>query len=201
MHGRKRKLIMLALFAIIQLKMATKPKITVMPEKPKRFTKKRVLVGASVLVVLALLGGGVWAWLAHRSDNKDGTQKPLTQEQVTKAVDHAFASNDYNSAIDTLKSQPQDTQTQLMLASAYVNKKDYKNALAIYAKLDSEGKMTVGYLPGAGAVAEQAKDYKTALKYYQEAKTQTLAQKDQIPTWKDDVAQFNTSIKRVQKKL
>lgn len=180
--------------------MAKKPTITVMPETPSRFSfnKKKILLLAAVVVVIAAAGG--WLWWSNRSDDTDKKPPKLTPAQVNQTVDKAIASGKYDDALGKLKDQPDSVEKQLAVAIIYMNKKDYKSALAIYNDLDQQGKLPLGYISGAASFAELAKDKPLALHYYKEAKEKTLAQKEQIPTWKDDVARFDAAIKRLQKK-
>jgi len=174
-----------------------KPEVTVVSGKSRHFGKKELLVAAVVLLVV--LGGVAFGFMqkANKPKSNDGSKEP-TAQQVSQAVDEAFASGNYDKAIETLKSQPESTQKQLLLATAYVNKRDYKSALDIYAKLDSEGQLSSSHMSGAADVAEVAKDYKLAIKYHQKAKELVLAQKDQRPNWQGEVALHDAAIKRLQ---
>jgi tetratricopeptide (TPR) repeat protein len=181
--------------------MAKKPTITVMPETPGHFGKKRVLLMTVCVVVLAALGFGAWVWWNSRTDEKANTPpKDLSVKQLNDVTNKAIASGKYDAALDTLKDQPQTADTKLALALVYMNKKEYKSALAIYDELDQKGELPLGYMSGAASFAELAKEYRKALHYYQEAKKETLAQKNAIPTWKDDVARYDAAIKRLQSK-
>lgn len=187
-------------FAILIYKMVKKPTITVMPETQRRFGKKKIFLIAGGVVVAAVLIGGVWMWWSGRPVD-EVTKKPetLSTGQINQVVDKSIASGNYDDALETLKDQPQSVEKQLAVAIVYMNKKDYKSALAIYNDLDRQDKLPLGYISGAASFAELAKDEALALHYYKEAKEKTLAQKDAIPTWKDDVARYDAAIKRLQK--
>lgn len=172
-----------------------------MPETKRRFGKKKVLLAVAGVVVIAAVAAGAWMWWSNRPED-DAAKKPakLSTSQMNQTVDKAIASGKYDDALDTLKDQPQSVEKELAVAIVYMNKKDYKSALAIYNDLDRQGKLPLGYISGAASFAELAKDKSLALHYYKEAKEKTLAQKDVIPTWKDDVARYDAAIKRLQKK-
>jgi tetratricopeptide (TPR) repeat protein len=182
--------------------MAKKPTITVMPETPRRFGKKKVLLTAGCAVVLVALGFGAWTWWNNRPDDtSEKKPKKLSTQQVNDVTGKAIASRKYDEALNQLKDQPESVDTQLAIAVIYMNKKDYKSALAIYDELDQKGQLSLGNISGAASFAEVAKEWQKALHYYQEAKKETLAQKNAIPTWKDDVTRYDAAVKRMQGKL
>ncbi len=150
----------------------------------RRFGRRQIAVYFLLVLFLAAGGLGYYAWQQKKDDNKktgstSEVQPQLTGAALSDAVNIKLGTKDYNGAISLLKEQKQQTglDTQLLLVSAYTADGDYKNALAIYDSLDKAGKLSGVNTVGAAQVAEQAADYKTAVRYYTSAKSRIQAEK------------------------
>lgn len=171
-----------------------------MSDKTRRFGKKQLLIGACIAAVLAMVVGGWFLHMHQEARQAARKQQQLSKPELQNSVDKANAHADYNTAINTLKAQAnQDAQTQVLLADAYANKGDYKNALTIFASLDKIHKLPDDSIEGAAEIAVQAKDYQAAIHYYQEAKDMVVANKDKIPNWSSFVQRYDVDIQRLQK--
>jgi tetratricopeptide (TPR) repeat protein len=165
-----------------------------------RFSKRAKVIALCAVVAVLVLGGGAW-WLMSGNDKPE---PPKTTEPSTvalnKAIDQYMASKDYKSAINLLKKQSgNNSHTQKLLAAAYANDKDYKNALSTYDVLDKANNLSANDSATAAAVAERAGDYALAVKYYTQAAEKVVAEK--TPTYTDQVLMYKAKAKELQKKL
>ena len=165
---------MLALFAILKVKMSQKQNVTVMDQK-RRFNKRTVLTVIILVVTLVVIGVGVWLWAVHSSDKKksgEGEIPKLSGQALTDAVNQKYAKGDYAGAAKLVEAQDAsrtDPQTELLLASSYANAQNYKAALDLYADLDKKDSLSGQDTATAGEIAERAKEYQLAITYYQKA--------------------------------
>jgi tetratricopeptide (TPR) repeat protein len=188
-------------FCYTKTKMAQKPKATVVTSKKRlsfSFAKyKKLIIAAVVLLVVA---GGVWWWVdAHRKPEVVAPKQPSVAE-LNQAIGKYLANKDYDSAIRLLKSQPgNNSSTQKLLAGTYANAHDYKNALSTYESLDKGDNLSGDEAASAAQLAEQAHDFKTAVKYYKEAAVKVKAEK--TPTYTDQMLMYQAKAKELEKKL
>jgi tetratricopeptide (TPR) repeat protein len=134
--------------------------------------KRKVIFDIAVIAVVALIIGAVW-WFGHRPKPEPQPTVPqYSHQDLVKEVTKKYGNNDYLGAIRLIQGQKKinDTETQVLLASAYSTSGDHKKGLEVYRKLDREGKLAKTDLANVAAVAEQAKDYPAAIEYYKRAK-------------------------------
>lgn len=134
--------------------------------------KRKVVIDVAVIAAVILVIGAVW-WFGHRS--KPDPQPSVAQyshQDLVKEVNKKYGINDYLGAIKLIQGQKtiNQTETQVLLASAYATSGDAKKSLEVYRKLDREGKLPKTELANVAAAAEQAKDYSAAIEYYKRAK-------------------------------
>jgi tetratricopeptide (TPR) repeat protein len=108
----------------------------------------------------------------------------------------------YQQAIDLIKSQKNSDSiaNQTFLASVYVNKKEYQNALDIFAVINQQGQTTQSLAENAASVAQQAKDYQLAINYYQQAK-KLAANNKSNPVASSDITYYDGQIQTLEKQL
>jgi len=135
-----------------------------------RWDKKNALIGLGILVVL-LAAGLLWYFVFRNDAPPAPTTPQYSGQQLVDELNKRYGANDFVGAIELLKGQKSvDTpEVQLLLASAYANKGDYKESLVVYSKLDSSGNLSAENTASAAEVAEKAKDYQQAAGYYDRA--------------------------------
>src|SRR5687768_14275754 len=118
-------------------------------------TKKRLIIIASCIVAVLVIGGSILGFLVWQSAQRVAEQekvsketKPVAQyenrQQLVDDVNQKYGKGDYQGAIKEIegqKSAGEDVGLQLLLAGAYANSGDFKKAIEIYKKLDSAGKL------------------------------------------------------------
>lgn len=135
-----------------------------------RWDKKNALIGLIVLVVL-LTAGLIWYFALRKEAPPAPTVPQYSGQQLVDELNKRYGANDFVGAIELLKGQKTaDTpEVQHLLASAYANKGEYRESLAVYGKLDSGGHLSAEDTASAAEVAEKAKDYQQAAGYYDRA--------------------------------
>ncbi len=134
--------------------------------------KRKVIIDVAVIAVVVLVIGVVW-WIGHRPKPEPTPTVPqYSHQDLVKEVTKKYGINDYLGAIRLIQGQKtiNETETQVLLASAYSTAGDHKKGLEVYRKLDREGKLAKTQLANVAAVADQAKDYAAAIDYYKRAK-------------------------------
>jgi len=128
-----------------------------------------------VVLVLAAVGTGVWWWM-QRDDTPSGTRGTNTSKTgkpAPKTIESAYATGNYQAALDMAKSKAKadDPASQLVLAAAYSNNKQYDEAYKIYDTLDAQGKLSGQDTMAAGELAQSQGNKQKAISYYEKAKT------------------------------
>jgi|GEM_PF-6887151 len=180
--------------------MSQKPEPTVVTTG-NRFSKRAKVIAVCVIVIL-VLGGGVW-WLLSGYHKAEAPKAPEpSTAALNKAIEQYTASKDYKGAIKILQDQASkgnNSSTQKLLAAAYADDKDYKNALSTYDNLAKAGNLSGEDMATAAEVAERAGDYALAAQYYREAAKKVAEEK--TPTYSDQVLLYNAKAKQLEKKL
>jgi tetratricopeptide (TPR) repeat protein len=135
-----------------------------------RWDKKNALVGLVVLVLL-VAGGLVWYFAFRKDASPASTVPQYSGQKLVDELNKHYGANDFVGAIGLLKGQKtiNTPEVQLLLASAYSNKGDYKESLNIYNGLDRGGNLSAENTASAAEVAEKAKEYGQAATYYDKA--------------------------------
>jgi len=170
--------------------MADKKEATVVVEK-KRLSQRQIIGLVFVVIVLV---GLVIGWIVYTHRPKT-TGPQYDSAALVNIVSTDVGKRDFDAAIKLIKNQKifKETSTQTLLASVYTSKGDFTSALAVYAALDKDNKLSYGAAASAGAIAEQTKDNQKALHYYQVALQKAQADKnlpnaDLIPTYQQKIA-------------
>lgn len=175
-----------------------------------KLTKKRLIVIA--IIILVIVGGALlvgWWWLSTQnkpptsgpsSSSGGSSQAPPVDQKLVDTVNQKYGTGDYQGAIDLIQSQKnvKDVGTQLLLAGAYANAGNLKQALAIYQQLDAAGQLPQSSLANMAEMAERAGDYKTAIDAYKRAKQYTASSSSEN---EDQAAVYDYKIAELEKKL
>ena len=173
--------------------------------------KKRLIVIAAIIAGVLIVGGvalGVAVWQSDKNlkDTEKTTKKPVTQyksdqqQKLVEDVNKKYGTGDYKGAIALIEGQQntEDVNTQLLLAGAYANSRDFNKALEIYKKIDSTGKLPGPSIQNMASIATEAKDYKLAIDLYKRAKTYMLSSNERN---NDQIAFYDYQIAELGKKL
>jgi len=170
--------------------MADKKEATVVVEK-KRLSQRQIIGLVFVVVVLV---GLVIGWMIYMHRPKS-TVPQYDSAGLVNVVSQDVGKRDFDGAIKLIKGQKifKETSTQNLLATVYTSKGDFTSALAVYAALDRDNKLSYGAAASAGAIAEQVKNNQVALHYYQVALQKAQADKnlpnaDLVPTYQQKIA-------------
>ena len=123
------------------------------------------------IVVLSVVFIGFLVWNRHEQQNLDkSTKGKLTvEQQLTVRVNNDIAKGNYDTAINSIKNSPSNSESaDLLLVSAYKAKGDYADALKVYQQVITRYGSSLGIVEGAGDVAVQAGNTTDAIKYYQQ---------------------------------
>ncbi|HEX8762626.1 MAG TPA: hypothetical protein VF733_02590 [Candidatus Saccharimonadales bacterium] len=157
--------------------------------------KRKVIIDGAVILGVVVIIGGVW-WFGNRPKPEPAPTVPqYSHQDLVKEVNKKYGVSDYLGAIRLIQGQKtiNETQTQVLLAGAYATSGDAKKSLEVYRKLDRAGKLEKTHLANVAAVAEQAKDYTTAVDYYKRAKDalkETGANSDQAAVYDYQIAEL-----------
>lgn len=174
-------------------------------------TKKRLIIIASSIVAVLVIGGGILGFLVWQSAQRVTEQekiskqsKPVVQyedrQQLVNNVNQKYGKGDYQGAIKEIegqKSASEDTGLQLLLAGAYANSGDFKKALEIYKKLDGAGKLPPTEYVNVAGTAERASDAAMAIAMYKKAKDYAISSKSESS---DQIAVYDYKIAELEKK-
>ncbi len=157
--------------------------------------KRKVIIDVAVIAVVVIIIGVAW-WIGHRPKSEPAPSVPqYSHQDLVKEVTKKYGINDYLGAIRLIQGQKtiNETETQILLASAYSTSGDHKKALEVYRRLDKEGKLGKTQLANVAVVAEQAKDYAAAIDYLKRAKDALQgsdANKDQAAVYDYQIAEL-----------
>ena len=174
-------------------------------------TKKRLIIIASCIVAVLLVGGGVLGFMVWQSAQRVTEQekaskqsKPVVQyedrQQLVDNVNQKYGKGDYQAAIKEIegqKSSSEDVGLQLLLAGAYANSGDFKKAIEIYKKLDSAGKLPAAEYVNVAGTAERAGDIALAIDMYKKAKEYAISSKSES---NDQIAVYDYKIAELEKR-
>lgn len=174
-------------------------------------TKKRLIIIASCVVAVLVVGGVVLGFLVWQSAQRVAEQekiskqpKPVVQyenrQQLVDDVNQKYGKGDYQGAIKEIegqKSASEDVSLQLLLAGAYANSGDFKKAIEVYKKLDSAGKLPPAEYVNMAGTAERANDVAMAIDMYKKAKEYAVSSKSES---NDQIAVYDYKIAELEKK-
>lgn len=174
-------------------------------------TKKRLIIIASCIVAVLVIGGGILGFLVWQSALRVAEQekisnapRPVVQyenrQQLVDDVNQKYGKGDYQAAIKEIegqKSASDDVGLQLLLAGAYANSGDFKKAIEIYKKLDGAGKLPATEYVNVAGTAERANDIAMAIDMYKKAKEHAVSSKTES---NDQIAIYDYKIAELEKK-
>lgn len=173
-------------------------------------TKKRLIIIASCVLAVLVVGGGILGFMVWQSalkvqEQEQASKQPkVTQydnrQQLIDDVNKKYGSRDYAGAIKEIegqKSAAEDIGLQLLLAGAYANSGDFKKALEIYKKFDSAGKLPGQEYVNMAGMAERAGDVSVAIDAYKKAKEYAISSKTES---QDQIATYDYKIAELEKK-
>lgn len=174
-------------------------------------TKKRLIIIASCVVAVLVVGGGVLGFLVWQSAVKVAKQEKISKEnrpvvqyenrqQLVDDVNQKYGKGDYQAAIKEIegqKSANEDVGLQLLLAGAYANSGDFKKAIEIYKKLNGAGKLPATEYANVAGTAERAGDVAMAIDMYKKAKEHAVSSKSES---NDQIAIYDYKIAELEKK-
>lgn len=173
---------------------------TPVPEPRPWNSKRRLLIDAGVILLVAVVIGIIW-WVGHRPKPEPASKYPqYSQQELVNEVNKKYGAHDYIGAIDLIKGQKiiNESDTQLLLAGAYANAGNNKQALEIYDRLNSEIKLNDIDSATAGQIAERDKQYQKALNFYKQAKERLKGSPNESA---DQAAVYDYKISELEKKL
>lgn len=175
-------------------------------------TKKRLIIIASCVVAVLVIGGVMLGFMVWQSAVKVQEQekasrqpKPVAQyednrQALVDDVNKKYGKGDYQAAIEEIegqKSAGEDVGLQLLLAGAYANSGDAKKALEIYKKLEAAGKLPGQEYVNMAGMAERAGDAAAAIAAYKKAKEHAISSKTES---QDQIAVYDYKIAELEKK-
>lgn len=186
--------------------MSAKPKATAsdvvaVTGKRKLVEKRQLLWGGIAAAIIVL---GVAAYVAFRPYHAPAPPKKSSSpasgtkaQALQNSINQLNAKGDFAQAAKAAEQNAsKDTDSQLVLAAAYSNNKQYDKAMAVYDSLISAGKLTGDNMVVAGEVAVQAGDKKRAIGYFEKA-IDTL-QQENGPFSKRQIAYANREISEMK---
>lgn len=174
-------------------------------------TKKRLIIVASCVAAVFVIGGGSLGFLAWKSAQEVAEQekiskqgKPVVQyedrQKLVDDVNQKYGKGDFEGAIREIegqKSASEDVGLQLLLAGAYANSGDFKKAVEIYKKLESAGKLPAQEYVNVAGTAERAGEIALAIDMYKKAKEHAISSKTE---GSDQIAVYDYKIAELEKK-
>lgn len=148
-----------------------------------KLNKKTIIIISSIVVVLLIAATiyGIWQAQGGRltlpgsvgQSKEDVPQYSSDKRQeLIDEVNKKYGTGDFNGAIELLEGQQdvESVETQMLLAGAYANAKDYKKSLEIYKQLDEAGDLPEGSFANIASIAERDKQYQFAIDMYKKAR-------------------------------
>jgi|GEM_PF-3451867 len=137
--------------------------------KPK--VSRRLIIVAAVVILLVALAASWYLWMRPEK-NTETPSKESKRTSLEGTVNKRYALNDYEGAVKAAEAQKgTDPESQLILASAYTNNKQYDKAFAIYDQLIKDNKLSGGDAMTAGETAAYVGNKEKAISYYETAQT------------------------------
>lgn len=190
-----------------------KPTVTVV-ETPTRLGKLRAAMpGRSalkrisiVVLVLAVLGGGTYAFTSHRADQQAAREaaeaakpKKLSDAAYDTALTEKQAVGDFAGEVKLAEQQADDSlERQLTLASAYANNKQYDQALAIYEAQAQKGQLSANMFMAAGNIAADAGQKERAISFYEQGIAQAEREKESSALSEANIKRFKQKITQLR---
>lgn len=160
------------------------------------YQKKNVLIDVAVIIAVLIIIGIIW-WVGHRPKAEPAPSVPqYTGQALVTEVNKKYGNHDYIGAIKLIQGQKtiNDTSTQLLLAGAYANSGDNQKALEVYEKLEKQKPLSEVDAATAAHVASNAKQYQTAIDFFEKAKQRAENNPDQLATYDYQIGELKKKL-------